>query len=288
MNFQYADGWFGLWKINFQKMSAGICWTSAEVAEMFSKIRSISVMIQCNPSISVKFRGKRKTFYGEMLKNLTRFNQKSKRSKKTSEMLQSNYENVLNSWNVSRYLWRAWKCWKWTISRKMSLWWSRQRAVWSWNLDGFQPFVAFCDFDGVMMNRSSFIMRRTSQRTRWRSCMSRPRKRACAGSLAQCLPGGATGAPSTSSLHWPRTWRSASQRQSGCPGSSFGQCRRSLNSMRSRSSSPQNASRGDATADGTGCDEIAAMQRILSFFLWNKSLNEGERRGGGYICQPPT
>ena len=54
-------------------------------------------MIQCNPSISVKFRGKRKTFYGEMLKNLTRFNQKSKRSKKTSEMLQSNYENVLNS-----------------------------------------------------------------------------------------------------------------------------------------------------------------------------------------------
>ena len=86
-----------VWKFNFQKMSAGICRTSAEVAEMFSKIRSISVMIQCNPSISVKFRGKRKTFFGEMLKNLTLFNQKSKSSKKTSEMLQSNYENVLNS-----------------------------------------------------------------------------------------------------------------------------------------------------------------------------------------------
>ena len=159
--------------------------------------------------------------------------------------------------------------------------------------------VMFCNSDELVMNRFSYIFYkkqdpvsswwwRTSQRTRWRSCMSRPRKRACAGSLAQCLPGGATGAPSTSSLHWPRTWRSASQRQSGCPGSSFGQCRRSLNSMRSRSSSPQNASRGDATADGTGCDEIAAMQRILSFFLWNKSLNEGERRGGGYICQPLT
>ena len=82
-------------------MSVGICRTSAEVAEMFSKIRSISVMIQCNQSISVKFRGKRKTFYGEMLKNLTRFDHKlgikSKSSKKTSEMLQSNYENVLES-----------------------------------------------------------------------------------------------------------------------------------------------------------------------------------------------
>ena len=117
----------------------------------------------CNPSISVKFRGKRKTFYGEMLKKLTRFDHrlgiKSKSSKKTSEMLQSNYENVLNSWNVSRYLWSAWKCWKWTVSRKMSLWWSRQRAVWSRNFNGFQPFVAFCDFDGVVMNRFSFIMK---------------------------------------------------------------------------------------------------------------------------------